>query len=149
MNDEMHVILIEMGGADADDGLGVILGQLSVMAMMGRLERVAVAARGVHNWSRNAVRQHPTTEGLLGWCRHMLADPEAPKDKLTPEVMAERVRKIAALPRHAEVTDDGSMFAVDLMSDDVWSEIPLPDDFKAGLAKAKLANSGTANRRPV
>jgi hypothetical protein len=148
MNDEMHVIVMEvdMSGGIPDE----LMNTLTLMRVMARLERLADAAKNIHYISRRAVEENPTREALLGWARHMLTLPDAPKDgSLTPEIMADRTARIAALPHGVEITDDGSLYAVNLMSDNVWEEVQLPQPLKDGLAKAKLSKSEPLNRRPT
>jgi hypothetical protein len=146
-HDELHIVMIEMGDGGIPDEL---MKTLTLMRLMGRLESLANAAKSIHAISRRAVEENPTREALLAWATHMLTLPDAPKDgSLTPEIMADRTARIAALPHGVEVTDDGSLYAVNLLSDNVWEEVKLPDTLKAGLAKAKLNKAEPLNRRPT
>lgn len=83
------------------------------------------------------------TARMVAECAELLERAPAVGTDLTPERMAERIVKIAALPKSVNITPEGDFWCADILHPDGWARLDIGKQAREGLAKAYAAKYGT------
>lgn len=131
----MEVVILE--GDKADN----VIESLQALLDLDKLGKAEQGARILHTMARGMVAKANGDEAaLLTECSKLLHIHNPAPGHLTPEVLADRLTRIAALPKHAEVMPDGSVYfaAVSdpLGTGEVWCEFSISEATRKGLTAA-------------
>lgn len=137
----MDVIMLE--GKE----VGTLVDTLMAMRDLERAEIAADAARLAWMLARRMVREaNGDDAALVADCARLLGQHNPDPENLTPDVLAERFKRVAELPKAAEVMSDGRIFLAAVTdpnkNGEVWCELPICDACRAGLAKAYATREG-------
>lgn len=141
---EVHVI--EIGG----EGLPKeVMESLGAFNDVRRVQQAAEQAMFMWRMAKEFVRRFDGP-GLVEECVNLIREGGLP---VTPEVLADRMQRIAALPKPVECKPDGSVYMAamtnPLGNGEVWCEFPMGEKAKEGFAAAHLRVHDAANKRPT